>query len=64
MYVEKPLCDLEALYSSPEDRAWLKSTIVDSLMLRFLVTCYHLIVNLNYINAQNSLELRTHRPSS
>ena len=35
MYVEKSLCDLEAQYHTPEDRAWLKAAIVDSLMLRF-----------------------------
>ena len=64
MYVEKPLCDLEAQYSSPEDRAWLKATIVDSLILRFLGDLLSYDVNLTCVNAQNSLELPTHRPSS
>jgi hypothetical protein len=36
-WVEKSLCDLEQQYSSPEDREWLKSAIVNSLELSLFI---------------------------
>lgn len=44
-WVEKPLCDLEGIYSSPEDRQWLKTAIVDSVRLRHI--CFKLLWSLD-----------------
>ena len=33
-WIEKPLCELEEIYKSPEDREWLQKVIVESLVPR------------------------------
>ena len=41
-WVEKPLSALEEEYKTEEDRAWLKSQIVDSQALSHVGTIFHM----------------------